>query len=446
MSSARTLARRIRGSAFVARAAYGQRKIPYLPWPEIEARRDRRVSETARYAAATVPHYRELFETAGIEPSTLARAADLERLPVLEKETVRRDPDRFVSESPAGQSSVPFLTSGTTGLRLRIHHDRRSLLLNTAYRERQRHVEVRLCGKELRSLKVTIDRPGGTGNKVRKLLDESTVLLRQRTVTLSSADPIELIVRRIDELRPDILRSAGSTIELLFRTVAASGARMHLPRVAVYGDDMMTSEARELIQRDFGVPVVSHYNAVEAFHIGFTCEASGPFHLYHDLTHVAVLPDGAEQPEREGRGAVVISNLVNRGTVLLNYRLGDVATLSWAQCPCGRSGPVLTDLEGRVEDFIWLVDGTRVSPRLVWDAIRKHESVIRYQLVQVEPARFELGLVTDSPDDYACTVGGIVAELRQLLHGARIAPRFDATLARPMDRKFRPVVALPRPG
>ena len=45
---------------------------------------------------------------------------------------------------------------------------------------------------------------------------------------------------------------------------------------------------------------------------------------------------------------MVISNLVNRGAVLLNYRLGDVASLSTGKCSCGRILLMLSELEGRV--------------------------------------------------------------------------------------------------
>jgi phenylacetate-CoA ligase len=443
VNAPRALLRRVHGTAVVVRAAYGQRRIPYLPWPDVEALRDERVRELARYAADTVPHYRELFRAQGIDPRALTTAADLERLPVLTKETLRADPDRFVSESAAGRTSVPFTTSGTTGLRLRIHHDRRSLLLNTAFRERQRHVEVHFTGKELRALRLSIGRPGGTGRKVRGLLDDTTVLLRQRRRRISSVQPVEQILAEVNRFRPDIVRSAGSTLELLFRTAAATGARLHRPRVAVYGDDMMTSEGKELIETRFGVPVISHYNAVEAFQLGYTCEERRGFHLYADLTHVSVLPEGAAHPVREGRGIVVVSNLVNHGTVLLNYRLGDVATLTWDACPCGRTGPLLTELEGRAEDRIRLADGTLVSPRRVWDVIRPHESVVRYQLVQSERRRFRLRLATETDADFAAIADGVVAELRSLLGGAEVEAAFDPSLAAPVEAKFRPVVALP---
>jgi len=87
-------------------------------------------------------------------------------------------------------------------------------------------------------------------------------------------------------------------------------------------------------------------------------------------------------------GEVVISNLINRAMVLLNYRLGDLAILNKRPCDCGRTFPLLQSLEGRKEDIIELPDGNIVHPRLVWNVFKKRRDVQRYQVVQRGPWSF----------------------------------------------------------
>ena len=112
---------------------------------------------------------------------------------------------------------------------------------------------------------------------------------------------------------------------MLFRTLAARSIDMHLPRLAIFGGEALTAPGRELIARGFGVPLTALYNAVESFKIGFACEKGQDYHLHEDLCHVKIVNrTGARMADGE-RGEVVISNLVNRATVLLNYRIGDVA-------------------------------------------------------------------------------------------------------------------------
>ena len=67
------------------------------------------------------------------------------------------------------------------------------------------------------------------------------------------------------------------------------------------------------------------------------------------------MPDG--EP-----GRLVITNLVNRGSVLLNYPIGDLGSVGPADCACGRTFRMLSELEGRVEDMLALPDGRVRAP------------------------------------------------------------------------------------
>ena len=68
--------------------------------------------------------------------------------------------------------------------------------------------------------------------------------------------------------------------------------------------------------------MLSRYGAVECFRIGYTCEHDEGFHIHESLCDLKIVgPDGTRLADGEP-GEVVISNLVNRATVLLNYNLG----------------------------------------------------------------------------------------------------------------------------
>lgn len=57
------------------------------------------------------------------------------------------------------------------------------------------------------------------------------------------------------------------------------------------------------------------------------------------------MPDSGMRVAPGSKGEVVISNLVNRASVPLNYKLGDVVTLSAAQCACGRTLPTIETID-----------------------------------------------------------------------------------------------------
>jgi phenylacetate-CoA ligase len=214
----------------------------------------------------------------------------------------------------------------------------------------------------------------------------------------------------------------------------------------MYSGDTMSTSGRELIEGEFGIPVVSQYNAVEAFKIAFTCEARSGFHLHEDLCHVW-LADAHGRPVEPGqRGEVVLSNLVNRGTVLLNYRLGDVARLTDEPCRCGRPTRRLLDLEGRVDQIFELGGGAFVYPTAVWRLFRDAPGILRYQVVQLARDRFELRYVEATPGAAERAIAEVLPQLGTLLHGARVDAVAVPELPSTAGGKFHHLVPLQEVG
>jgi phenylacetate-CoA ligase len=142
-------------------------------------------------------------------------------------------------------------------------------------------------------------------------------------------------------------------------------------------------------------------------------------------------------------GNVIISNLVNRGTVLLNYPVGDVARILPEKCPCGRTLPLLSHLEGRVDEWIELPSGRRIPPPLLPRFFKIHQEIWQFQLVQESLSRFTAYVVCDE----ACNRQSIRARLTADLLSAIAEPvqvdvRFVDAIPRTHGRKVRPVISL----
>lgn len=438
-----TIFHKIYGNAVVAAHLHGQRNFPFLPQEKLEQIRDQRVREIVVYAAGTVPYYQALFRKLQIDPREIRNMEDLEKLPLLEKETVRKDPSQFVSTSSRGKNAVPFITSGTTGKPLQIYHDVRTLLSNIAWSERERQVVCRLIGKERGYKELHIDYAGGTVRKVHEFYSAWTFIpQRPNRLRMSVLEPISRIIETMNSFRPDAILTFGSYLEVLCRTLEWKAAKVAMPRLFLYVGDGITNDSRKRIEEKFGVPVISRYNSVESFKLGYLCEKRSGFHTHEDLCPIRIVPVKTEDGQTN-RGEIVISNLMNHGTVLLNYRLGDVATLGDNRCSCGRTSPVLSELEGRLEDVIFLQNGEYVHPRTVWNVFKQRKEVLQYQLIQKEPERYELKLVTADQDSYGRIIHEVISDLKMLLgNSAVIEPSFYEEIKRVGEGKFRPVIAL----
>ena len=397
-----------------------------------------------RYAAETVPYYQDLFKTLRREPRNIRRAEDLDLLPLIDKDLVRRDPERFRSNSRAGRKSILFLTSGSTGEPLRYYHDTRSMLANMAHGEREREVLTGLLGRKTGYRRLFIVRPQSTVSVVSGFYAKHTCIpIRPGSEQVSVLEPFETVVYRVNEVRPDVLGGYGAYLEVFFRTVEARGIAMHRPAVVFYSADAMTNSGRRFVEERIGIPVLSSYNAVESFKIGFLCEQRRGFHIHEDLCYLKIVDSEGRRVRHSEKGEIILSNLVNRGTVLLNYRIGDVGSLSDGKCPCGRVFPVLHDLEGRVEDILQLPDGRFIHPRAVWAVLKHVEGLLRYQLVQREPSRFELKLVPGNREACECIVSQVRPELQQLLGvGSTLDITFHERLDSEPSGKFRTVISV----
>jgi len=424
--------RKAYGSAVVVRALRGQRRVPFMPRPKVEALRDRRVRRIVAHAARTVPFYRGLFERERIDPREIRTADDLARLPLLDKHLVRSQPELFLSEGRAARGALSFLTSGSTGAAMRVYHDRRSTLENIAYGERERAPQIKACGT-FRPKELYIGNETSVMRDVQAFYLENTLMpARPRRRFVSVRKQAEEVAALVNSERPDILVGYGGWIDLFFRTVAARGIELHPPKLVLYMAEALPAGGREHIEGTFGVPVMSRYSAAEAFKIGFYCEERTGFHLHEDLCHVRSLHED---------GQIVISNLVNRASVLLNYPIGDLGSISEEPCPCGRTLRSLSELEGRVEDIITLPDGGFVHPRAVWQVFKEDDEVLQYQLTQHDLDRFALTLTTLEEKAYGRALDRGLPELQRLLGAGAVieSARHDETVAR--DGKFRAVAS-----
>jgi phenylacetate-CoA ligase len=396
-------------------ALRGQRRAPFLPRERIEARRDAAIRRIVEHAARTVPHYRDLFARERLHPREIRGAADLDRLPLLDPAAVRADPDRFTSQSRRVRGSLEFVT-GSVVRPLELRHDRRSLLRNIAYGERERAPVIQLCGGSFRPRELHI---GYETSNLRKVLDfyaaNTRLPVKPRRDSISMVAPFEDILDAVNGVRPEVLTAYGGFLDTFFRTVVARGVTVHAPKVVMYVGETLPAERRRWIEHELGAHVMSRYCAAEAFKIGYFCEEGTGFHLHDDLTHVRVLRRDGTAADPGEAGEIVISNLVNRATVLLNYPMGDLATLAGDTCRCGRSHRLLSELHGRVEDVMPLANGEHVHPRAVWSVFKGDRRVLQYQLVQHDLRRFELRLVTADEPSFPESRDRALHELRRLL-------------------------------
>lgn len=404
---------------------------------DMHADQERRLQRMIRWAAATVPYYRDLFRAEGVDPTSIRRVEDLRNLPTLDKETVRSRTAEFRSEGIRTRSVIPAFSSGTTGTALPLFHTREALGWEYAVIWRQRGWFGIQLGERF---------AGFGGQQVVPLDQDSPPYWRydrRRSRMLFSLYHMSLdnLAAYVDELREGFAFWQGypSSMGLISQAIVEQNIDLGdaRPRTIFPSSETLLDFHREWIIEATGAVIADRYGNTEFCVSALQCPDGG----YHVDTEFGVVEiDPFEETEDWVRGEVIATGFANRAMPLLRYRTGDVATLrKKGGCSCGRARPLLEEIDGRIEDVIVTPDGRRIGRM---DHVFKNTLQIKEaQIRQSSPDEISIRLVPRSGFDDRCEQE-LENELRTRL-GRRIRIHYEQVnhIPRGENGKFRAVVS-----
>jgi phenylacetate-CoA ligase len=415
------LSQRLFNSWQVWRAVRAGRAFERASREEMDAYVSRRLSDLVQFAAERVPYYRELFAREGIDPREIRAPADLRRLPMLTKAVLGPAPERLMPEGATADRCFPLTTSGTTGRVTLVWYDLPAVWESVGRAQPQRDAQTRLRAPALAGgPKLTIARPGVTQLKQAALYREE-LLLRPRqaaAVEVSLGDPPAEIIARIREVRPRLIATIGSVLEILALHLQKHGRGVELPFLFTYSSDALSDWAREYLEEQHGAKVLSTYTAGETTLIAYDCghlagetNHHGLLHQAEDVTLLRVCDERGGEVE-EGSGEVLVTNLQNRQTVLINYRLGDRVETTTERCPCGTNLRCLRRVEGRNVSLVVRPDGRLVTPMVLAGILARAPRLVRGQFIQEEPGRSRVRLLLGPQANRAELEASLTREFR----------------------------------
>ena len=435
MSSRSSVRIRLRRSAWLAQLALsapGEIRFPYGSRLAVEEAAGRRFRDALAHAARHVPHYRDALRRMGADPRELRGVDDIRSLPLISREELHDEPARFLSDAIPRRNLIAARTSGASGTPIEVHQDLHSTFVAARLGIRYWPVPRHFTGGVRRPRALAFVNPGA-GGSARKEAFRGGALIRAiapSATRVSMYDTVERNVERINSERPEVVSGFGSYLEAIYEHLDETGSSMHSPALVRFGGDGFSARGRRLIEERFGIPVRGVYASIEAPSIGFECELGGGYHVNADMFPVRIVgPDGSDCPVGVP-GELVVSNLISRGTMLINYKLGDRASLLDRGCACGRTLPLLSMIEGRAYDWLERLDGGRLHPEALKAMFRGEPAVRRFQIRQRERDLIEVAVVPSSGD-----LGGLEE---------RLTSRFSERLGGPVHVTIVRVDDLPR--
>ncbi len=353
------------------------------------------VAEGSRY-------YRDRFREWGIEPGDIKSVEDLEKIPPTTKRDYMGRPDDFILRfrEPTIYDNlwqVTYTTGTTTG--------RPTPFYSTSYDYYSKLVQYRRRCKASwitpEDVQVSIMPLGALPHLAYfGVLDNGPALSCPAIMTcVGSPHPefdvhnsMDHAIETIEKFRATVIYSLTSYARRLLMRAREQGRDFSSVRIIQVSGEPCTRGLRDDIRgrlEALGARDVFITNGFACTEINCTMpecqEFSGSHNTSPDLIYLEVVSEDGKRVPDGRQGLLALTHLNRRGTVLLRYLTGDLATMTNEPCPyCGRPGQRLVPTEGsayavRTKDLIKVKD-TLINPVILFEIMTAMPSVEEYQI------------------------------------------------------------------
>mgnify|MGYP001405691935 CR=1 FL=1 len=392
--------------------------------------REERLSRLLHRAVTRVPFYRE-------EWAKRRRAGDksspeyLENWPVIEKQVLRERAAEFVADDCNLKKMQMDQTSGTTGTSLKIWSTPESIKFWYALAEARwrrwygvsKNDRWAMLGGQLVTPVEQRKPPFWVWNAGLNQLYMSSYHL--------APDLLKFYLDALNKYRIQYLFGYTSALYSLAQKALSENRKDIKMKVVITNAEPLFEYQKETISRAFDCPVRETYGMAEMVAAAGECEMGG-LHQWPD----AGIIEGERSRDLRPRD-FICTGLVNPDMPLIRYRIGDCGSFSDAKCACGRTLPLIAEIEGRSDDVLYTSDGRRIG-RL--DPIFKNGlPVIEAQIIQNSLREITVRYVPAEDFDQS-DARNLSNRIRERMGDVRVKLEKVGRLPRTARGKFRAVV------
>ncbi len=387
----------------------------FLPRLQLEELQLTRLQALLKHAYSECPFYRDRMNAAGLKPERISAVADIASLPPLTKRDIQDHAIDICASSFDPSERARNQTGGSTGSPLQFWVDRKRLDSRLASTMRHNGWTGLRAGDWCAEI---------WGNRLDQHLSESLWsrtrnALLYRTLELNTSSfgdaDFSAYVERLRRHRPQFLVAYAKAAAFFARWIRDNGVKDIRFDAVITTAEVLTPNDRADIEDVFRARVFNRYGCREVSVIASECEKHAGLHVNADMLLVEIV----RVPEYPAPfGKVLITDLLNYSMPLIRYEIGDVSAWATQQnCACGRSLPMLSEVHGRVTDFISLRDGRFVSGPALTLVVSDMPEVRQVQFVQQNQDHITLRVVRGEGYDHS-TTAELQRRLAPYLNGA----------------------------
>ncbi|MCX6350644.1 MAG: hypothetical protein NTX03_02155 [Bacteroidetes bacterium] len=332
-----------------------------------------RISLLVDFVFSNHPFYHQLYKSVGYKRGDIISWDDYNSLPCISKKDIIDNYDMFskANIAPSIHDCYTSRTSGSSGKTLTVLKDSTTIDENMLIYFR---FYDQILGRPRRSTEWLYD--------IYLASPPFSSLDGQFPVfTVSNNCPIHSVLDHIRLIKPIILNGFPSYLERL-GSIITDTEDLGIKAI-ITNSESSTEAQRQKISQQFGASVYDEYSSVELSYIATQCNQK-KYHIVEDNVRVDVL-----NPDENGMGEIVATNLHNSYMPFIRYRQGDIIKIgdTTESCSCGNRFRHLQSFLGRTDQFLYSQIIGKVSPDLImslYDStlILKEANIDEFQIVQ----------------------------------------------------------------
>lgn len=352
---------------------YFNEEMETMPKDKLKALQLQRLQSIVERAYSQNQFYRNLYDEAGVKPSDIKSLEDIQKLPFLEKKTVRAAyPYGMALRGVGGEDGAVEIhaTSGTTGKSVPVFATKKDIDYWADLNARELWMTGMRPGDILMNCYGYGLATGGFG------FHYGAMAMNAMAIPMGSD------ARQYDRMI-DFILDFGVTAMCMTPSVGLYVGNKARERgvdfrdsklkIGLFGAEPWPWETRMKLEELFNITAYDEFGMTELLGPGMTCECEerDGMHAWADAFLVECInPDTGEQVPEGQDGELVWTWLTADGTAMIRYRSRDLSRTWWEPCSCGRTHPKIAAIKGRSDDAV-SIRGLIVFPSQVEAALVK---------------------------------------------------------------------------
>lgn len=370
------------------------------PYLKLKRQQEIKLYKLINYVYEYVPYYKELFDKNNINPKKITKIKDLEKIPILNKEIIRNNIEKFKPRKKIFKYINYFEnpTGGTTGTPLKYKISRKDRILSGCLLYR------------------------GWSNGGYKLGDKM-VFLSGSTLGISSKSKISIIfqqyfrnikkfssfdmdkktmlefVYKINKFKPKFIRGYPTAIYSFSEFIEKENIKIYSPKSIFTTAEKLFPYMKKKIEKVFNCDVFDNYGLNDGGVSAYECKLKNGLHIDTERAILEVVNKNNKQI-KEGTGKIIATDLYNYAFPFIRYETGDLTKITHKKCDCGLRTPRLIKIIGRSTDILITPEGKKIHGWLFLYIFWKYQKGIeKYQVIQSKIDKIDIKIIKNKDFD-----------------------------------------------